>query len=315
MATSPFVARCTAFGCGAVVAMVVLASRQPLDAASAARTIHTCAAADSTLRVTDPATPCRPDERRVRVHIPAQPDPECKEDTARYDKLKRRLDDLEGRYRAGALRGRRVRAPFEVVTKKGAPLLRIEDQNVVFYNAAGKPVVWIVADNAGAFLQTQSASGDRVATISTQNNLARIVIKEKDKDRIDLGRRANGRYGLQVFGASNQMVSYLGQSEVGSGLLLINDTAGVEKASIFLRSSDRAGRIQVKNPAGKIVGVMQATGSSGESPFNLTDAAGTPMVESGVTQEGFGVVRAGPKFRGYGVGLVGLVPSMIQGKP
>jgi hypothetical protein len=39
------------------------------------------------------------------------------------------------------------------------------------------------------------------------------------------------------------------------------------------------------------------------------------MVEAGVNPNGAGVVRAGPNMRDFGVGLIGLVPSMILGKP
>jgi hypothetical protein len=315
MPGSVFLARCSAFGCGAVVALVLIAARQPVNAASAARTIHTCAAADGSLRLSDPATPCQPDERRVRVQIPGQDDQECKSDDARLEKLKQHLNDLETRDRKGTLRGRRVKAPFQVVTRKGLRVLRIEEHNVTFYNLAGKPVVWIVADNSGGMLQTQSINGDREATISAQGNLARILIKEHDKDRIDLGRRKNGRYGLQVFGASDKMVSYLGQSEVGSGLLVISDANGVEKAAMYVRKQDGAGRVHVMNPAGAVVGVMQASGSEGESPFQLSNASGAAMVEAGLIATGAGVVRAGPEFRNFGVGMLGLVPSMVMGKP
>ena len=312
-----FLARCSAFGCGAAIALEMLGSRQQVNAASAARTIHTYAAADGALRLSDPAVPCRPDERRVRVQLPAQddPDPECKQDDARLETLKQRLTDLETRDRQGTLRGRRVRAPFEVVTRNGRRVLRIEDHSVTLYTLSGKPVVWIVADNAGGMLQTQSIGGDREVTLSAQGNFARILIKEKDHDRVDLGRRKNGRYGLQVFGASNKLVSYLGQSEAGSGLLLIADANGTEKAEMFVRKQDGAGRIHVTNAAGAIVGIMQASGSENESPFQLSDAAGTAMVEAGVIKTGAGVVRAGPEFRNFGVGLLGIVPSMIMGKP
>ena len=84
---------------------------------------------------------------------------------------------------------------------------------------------------------------------------------------------------------------------------------------MFVRKQDGAGRIHVTNAAGAIVGIMQASGSENESPFQLSDAAGTAMVEAGVIKTGAGVVRAGPEFRNFGVGLLGIVPSMIMGKP
>jgi len=314
VSTTTLLARLSAFGCGALVAMVVLSPRQELVAASS-RTIHTCAAADGTLRLADPATPCQPDERRVRLQIPDKDDPECKADDTRREKLEQRLKDLEARDRRGTLRGRRVVAPFDVVTEKGGRLLHIEEQNVTFYNVDQKPVVWIVADQSGGMLHVQSVDGNRTTSVIAQDKRAQLVIREGDHDRVDLGRRNNGRYGLQVFGQGDKVIAYLGQSEAGTGLAAITDSAGTMKASMYIQSPIGAGRLQVANAAGTMVGIMQAGGSGGVSPFQLSDGTGKAMVEAGLTPDGVGVVRAGPEFRGFGVGLVGLVPSMIIGKP
>ena len=305
-------ARLSAFACGAVVALVVLVSRQDLSAARSV-TIHTCAAADGTLRVTESNVPCQPAERRVRLHLSEPKDPECKEDDGHVEKLERRLRDLEARDRRGTLRGRRVVAPFEVITKKGGRVLRIEEQNVTFYNRDGKPVVWIEADNSGGLLQTQSVSGDREATIAAQDLRAHLVIKEKGNARIDLGRRANGRYSLQVYGAQNKQVVGFGQSEAGSGLVLIADAAGTDKVRVSIhKPGDGGTRVDVMNNAGTIVGSMSAGTAAGQ--LQLTDAAGRSMVEAGLTDANVGVVRTLPGTCHFGVGILGLVPNCIVGK-
>lgn len=313
MTTTTLVARLSAFGCGAVVATVLIASRQEVIAASS-KTIHTCATADGTLRVADAAMPCQPEERRVRIQIPDKEDPECKADDARTEKLEKRLKDLEGRDKAGTLRGRRVIAPFDVVTEKGATLLHIDEEETTLYNRGQKPVVWIIADESGGMLHTMAIDRSRISSVIAKDKIAQLVIREKDQDHIDLGRRANGRYGLQVFGASNKIVGYLGQSEAGTGLATIADSAGTFKTTMYIQSPGGEGRLQVANAAGTVVGVMQASGR-GSSPFQLSDATGKAMVEAGLMENGAGVVRAGPEFRGFGVGIVGLVPSMIMGKP
>lgn len=312
MTRTKVLARLSAFACGAVVALVVLVSRQDLGAA-ASITIHTCAAADGTLRVTESNVPCQPEERRVRLQLPRPKDPECQEDDGRMEKLENRLKDLEARDRRGTLRGRRVVAPFEVVTKKDGRLLRIEEQNATFYNHTGKPVVWMEADGSGGLLQTQSVNGDREATIAAQDRRAHLLIKETAKDRIDLGRRANGRYSLQVYGKQGKQVVGFGQSAAGSGLIAIADAAGTDKVKMAIhKPADGGVRVEVMNNAGTMVASMSASAAAGQ--FQLTDAAGASMVEAGLTEANVGVVRTLPGTCHFGVGILGLVPNCIVGK-
>ncbi len=204
-------------------------------------------------------------------------------------------------------------APFEVVTKKGGRLLRIEEQNVTFYNHDGKPVVWIQTDYSGGLLQTQSVTGDREATIGAQDRRAHLVVKEKGNDRIDLGRRANGRYSLQVYGPQNKVVVGIGQSIAGSGIMLIGDAAGTTKVSMHINKLTDGGTVlQVANGAGGIVGSMSAAAGGGQ--LQLTNAAGNSMVEAGLTEENVGVVRTLPGKCHFGVGILGLVPNCIVGR-
>jgi hypothetical protein len=303
----------SAFTCGAVFAFVVLVSRQDLAAAPAI-TVHTCAAADGTLRLTEESVPCGPEERRVRIRVPGTKDPDCNEDNELVQKLERRLKDLEYRDRIGTLRGRRVVAPFEVVTKKEGRLMRIEEQNVTFYNHDGKPVVWIEADTSGGLLQTQSASGDREVSIAAQDRRAHLVIKEKGADRIDLGRRANGRYSVQVYGPQNKQVIGLGQSEAGSGLMSIGDAAGTTKVTMYISTNtDEGTHLDVMNQAGAVAGVMSTGPSAGR--LQITDSSGLAKVEAGLTTGGVGVVRTFPGNCHFGIGILGLVPDCIVGKP
>ena len=203
-------------------------------------------------------------------------------------------------------------APFEVVTKKGGRLLRIEEQNVTFYNHDGKPVVWIQTDYSGGLLQTQSVTGDREATISAQDRRAHLVVKEKDNDRIDLGRRANGRYSLQVYGSTRtKLVAGIGQSQAGSGIMLIGDAAGTTKVSMHISKPTGGTILEVANGAGGIVGSMSAAGGG---QLQLTNAAGDSMVEAGLTEENVGVVRTLPGKCHFGVGILGLVPNCIVGR-
>jgi hypothetical protein len=300
-----------AFACGAVVALVVIASRQDVIAAKSG-TVHTCAAADGTLRLTGEAVPCVPGERRVRIQVSVPEEKDCEEDNDRMQQLERRLKDLEYRDRMGTLRGRRVYAPFEVVTKKGTRLMRIEEQNVTFYNQGARPVVWIETDSSGGLLQTQTAAGDREATIAAQGNRSHLVIKEKGEDRVDVGRRANGYYNLQVYGPANKMVAGIGQSSAGSGLMLVGDAAGATKVKMSFDATRLGTLMSVANRAGLEVGTISA--AFGGGILQLTDAAGRSMVEAGLTEANVGVVRTLPGTCHFGIGILGLVPNCIVGK-
>lgn len=312
MVSRKMIGRLSAFASGAVVALVMVMAREDV-AAQPFIIVHTCASADGTMRLTEAAVPCAPGERRVRIRVPGAKDPDCKDDTERLQKLQSRLRDLEYRDRAGTLRGRRVRAPFEVVTAKQQRLMRIEEQNVTFYNHAGKPVVWIVADDSGGFLQAQTADGVRALTIGAQGKQSHLIATESDKARIDVGRRDNGLYGVQIYGAQDNRVVGFGQSSAGSGIMQVADTAGTAKVSMFISKESTEGTTAyVANQAGTIVGTMSAAFGGGK--LRIIDSASRAKVEAGLTEANIGVVRTFPGNCHSGVGLVGVVPDCIVGK-
>jgi hypothetical protein len=302
----------SAFACGAVFAIVMLVNRQDLSAAPKI-IIHTCAAADRTLRLSEADVPCAPEERRVRINVPGTKDPECKADEAHVQKLESRLKDLEYRDRMGTLRGRRVKAPFQVLTKEGGRLLRIEPENVAFYARDDKPVVHILADESGGMLQAQSVDGVREVTIAAQDRRSHLVVREADADRMDVGRRANGRYSVQVYAANRKEVAAFGQSVAGSGVMLIGDAAGTAKVRMQIsKPADGGTAIHVANAAGTIVGSMSAAAGGGQ--LRIGDAAGNSRVEAGLTVENVGVVRTFPGNCHSGIGILGVIPDCIVGK-
>lgn len=312
MTRTKIISRLSAFACGVVVAIVMIASREDLRAAPGV-TVHTCAADDGTLRYSRPDVPCGPGERRVRLHVPMTKDPECKEDNARVQKLEGRLKDLEYRDRMGTLRGRRVKAPFEVVTRNQTRLLRIEPENVTFYNQNGKAVVWVLADASGGMLQAQSADGVREVRLAAQDRRSHLLVREGDQNRVDLGRRANGLYGAQVYASNGKQVAALGQSEVGSGTLVIADGGGITKTAIAINKLTEGGtRVDVRNRAGEVVGWMSA--ASGGGQLRILDSSGVVKAEAGLTVDNVGVVRTFPGNCHSGVGIVGVVPDCLVGK-
>ena len=300
-------ASCSAFGCGAIVALVAITSRQDILAAPGTITVHTCAAADGRLRVIDAAVPCEPEERRVRIHVPSQDDPECKADNARLEKFESRLKDLE---RRSTFDGRRrVTAPFTVITDKDAPILKIDDWQAQFYNLQNKNVVSIVASGTfGGSLLTRTPDGQSTAQI----HAGHVRFEEQRKERVHLGLLPDKRYGMMIANVQGKNVAYLGQARDGTGYVGLADAAGATKVELSVNKN--AGHLAVRN-AKQVAGVFVAGTNTGAGLMELNDGTGTAIVEAGVNPDGAGVVRTGPNMRGFGVGLVGLVPSMILGKP
>lgn len=114
-------------------------------------------------------------------------------------------------------------------------------------------------------------------------------------------------------GASTQGLREPGRVPLVGGLAI---TAAVAHPSgdaevIFLVQSVAP---EVRNGPGTIVGMMSASQQAGL--LQLTDGGGRLMVEAGVdAKDGAGIVRTGPDMRHSGVGIVGLTPSSIRGKP
>jgi hypothetical protein len=147
--------------------------------------------------------------------------------------------------------------------------------------------------------------------IGVPDQRAHVVVQEKERDRIDLGRSKEARYSLRVFGPGSKMVAGIGQSEAGSGLALVNDTN--ESRSVMMNIlKGVAGQVTIANSKGTDVAFLSSGGGAGL--LQLTDGSGTPMVEAGVTKDRLGVVRTGPGMYHSGVGILGLVPSFIIGK-
>jgi hypothetical protein len=309
-----FFTRIVAFACGAVAASLAIGLFEVTHAQLAGATISLCFGAQGELRLVEPQLPCRPGERRVLVK---QPDPTPKEDPQRDSRvaaLARRVSELEERERRGRLIPTRVRAPFEVIDRSKQRMFAVAEHSVIVYNQAGQQVVWIPADQSGGALQVESADGKKSARLGALDKRAHLIIQEGNRDRIDIGRRADGGYGLKVLSTTGTVAAYIGQSDKGNGLAFVADKAGKRVAQSLADDSNGSGYVTVMNAQGVAVASLFSD-PRGAGRLTLADASGGMRVDAGVTDEGRGVVQAGPGFYHSGVGILGLVPSYILGKP
>jgi hypothetical protein len=314
MKSGPFL-KVRAFILGAAAASLGIAILDVVHAqVVSGPTVYLCFGAEGTeVRAVQPKVPCKPGERMVQVK---QPDPKQKEEAernSRVEALKDRLSALEERERLGRLVPTRVVAPFEVIDRNKQRILRIDEQSVTAYNEAGQILAWIVADRAGGELQIERADGAKSGTLSARDQKAHLLLEEGTKPRIELGRRIDGRYGLKIFSKTGPVVAYMGQSDMGNGLIFIAGKDGKRGAEAYSDDNTNTGFVTVKNTKGLDVGSLYSD-ADGAGRLRLTNAEGEIHVNAGVT-EGRGVVQTGPGMRHSGVGILGLVPSYILGNP
>jgi len=303
-----------AFVCGAASTVVALALFADLSAQPAARElVDVCADAGGTLRLAEPDITCRAGERRLRLRQPRIEDDKKQDSSAndRVSSLERRLKELENRRSDGQLLGSKAVAPFEVVDKAGQRVFFVEGGRAVLYSG-GTVVARLVANEHGGYLETRSATASLAATIGVSGERASVLIAENGRDRVDLGRNNNGSYGLRVYEPGGHLIAGIGQATAGSGVAMVADTSGKQRAAMYVQANG-GGIVEILNRQDTGVATLSA-GALGSGLLQLSNRSGKVMVEAGVTEDGVGLVRAGPSGFPPGVGLLGLPGSFIIGK-
>lgn len=290
--------------------------------------IHVCVAEDGVLRLAAVDSMCPAGQKSLylatggdlanKSAAPKPDDPQSASLQRRLVELEQRVKDLEDAAGRGEL-GQKVVAPFEVVDRSGKRIFSVEDGNaryVNLFNRDGKQVAGIGATAPGGYFFASSATSDLFARVTAEGSSSGVTVEENEVIRLDLGRdKGKGTYRLKFFTNAGTDVAGIGEStETKGGLAVIQDESGRTRASIGVRSGEGGGGIFIHNSRGTMVaGLTEGSAKSGLLLIN--SSAGQPMVEAGVTAEGFGVVRAGPEGFKPGVGILGLPGSYIAGKP
>ncbi|MCC6869042.1 MAG: hypothetical protein IT522_09480 [Burkholderiales bacterium] len=296
--------------------------------------IQACVAPDGVLRLARLGTTCPAGQQRVLFKraesdatappaddAAAKPGATCTaSDEAALVALGRRLQALEGAGR-GTIGPSRVTAPFEVVDKAGRLVFQVaEDAGgarfVLAYNQAGTPVAGIRATSGGGLLWGEAATRDRRVLVGAGKSFTGLDVEEgavdSGKNRIRLGRiEASGRYSLRVNRDNGEIVAGIGENAAGGGLAFVSDASGKQRALMVPGSDVTRTGFYVNGRDGAPVAVLV----EGDRGGWLQLFAGTQvMVEAGVADGGYGVVRAGPASFKPGYGLLGLPGSYIAGK-
>lgn len=317
-----------AFACGALVIAVppwlspnAQAQTAMLDNTTA---IHVCVAPDGVLRAVAMSATCSAEQRSLylkkAVPEPGVADPKTGSgdaqavDKRRIAELEARVKNLEDAANRGEL-GNRVTAPFDVVDRAGKRIFHVEEGFVAIYNSAGKLAARISANDSGGTFTGYSATVEDLATsVGAVGDQAGLRVVDAAGIRIDLGRKPDdGHYVLKFFGSGGKVLAGIGQSNGGPGLAFVADATGKVKGRMYVTGQNK-GKFSVSNDAETEVGML-VEGAYKGGLLRLSSSGGVPMVEAGVTAEGFGVVRAGPESFKPGYGVLGLPGSYISGKP
>ena len=297
--------------------------------------IHACAAADGVLRLTPLDQACPPGQKgllfkraesdldapKIDEEKPKKVDA-CAADKDEIAALGNRLKALENAGR-GTTGPSRVVAPFEVVDKRGQPVFQVAEEApggtrfVIAYNSSGAPVAGMRATNGGGLLWGEAASRDRRVLVGAGTRFAGLDIEEgaadSGRNRIRLGRAEDsGRYSLRVNRDGDNTVAAIGENALGGGLAFVADAEGRQRALMIPGSDVSRSGFYVNGGDGTAVAVLV----DGDRGGLMQLFSGTQiMVEAGIAEGGFGIVRAGPESFKPGAGLLGLPGSYIAGKP
>lgn len=309
-----FVAGCAT---SALAAWMVVGLRAQDAGDNDVSVIHVCAAPGNVLRTIDLNASCPSPSQsmffRKAGRPPAQPAPTAAATDARIRSLQQRIAILEQQATRTRL-ATRVTAPLEVIDRNGRPVFSVgEDRVVRLYNTAGKDVVRLEAGDSGGYLLASNNAGTLSTAIGAVESEANVKVVEGGIVRTELGssKSASGIYRVAFYSKDGTKgIARLGATSTGDGNALVLDAAGNVRAGMMLE--EHHGLVFVQNNGGQAVSKL-TEGSRADGLLKISSANGTPMVDAGITEGGFGVVRTGPGsfMMAAGVGLPG---SFIMGK-
>jgi hypothetical protein len=245
-------------------------------------------APDRILRATRLDGTCPPDHRELKLEEEDEgicelcdpDDPPPPRDPARDGRLaglERRIHALERT------------AYFEVVTKDGRPVFRVEPGGSRLFNPASVAVAAIGTAEEGGYFTGRTTKGDRYASIGASGSRAGVRLLEGDLPRLEL-KVQDSRAALRIPSATG-VIAGLGESSAGPGLLLVGTLGGRLRAS--LQVQDGRGMITT-NGDGPSGGTALLEPGIGGGMFGLDDTRGNAAVKMGHNGNRYGIVLAGP---------------------
>ncbi len=250
-----------------------------------------CVGQDSVLRFIEKGNGCPSGQNRLDL-VQAEEEPLDWDDTGLDDPVKKdgpdsaAIAELERR-----VRDLEERPLFEVVNKAGSPVFRVAPGTALVFNSGQTAVAAIRATPDGGYFTGRSTDGFS-ASVGASGVRTGVRISEDGLPRVDLGKQAQGNYALTFPSPASGNIAGIGESQAGTGAIVVGNHAGTILAS--LTSSDGKGAIGVSNASGAAI-VSLTEGATRGGLLAIGDATSEPMVKMGVAQDRYGIVLTGPK--------------------
>lgn len=178
---------------------------------------------------------------------------------------------------------------FEVVDQNGRPIFQVFPGEVLLRSETGSPLLDLRATKSAGFVTARSLTGVE-ASIGASGDTGGLLMTQGGEHRVEFLKQPAGNFSFKVPGA-NGPVAAIGESQAGTGALVIGDLAGRPRAMISV--VEGKGSVQIRNGQGEAVLAM-TEGATGGGLLVIGDATSEPMVKFGVAQDRYGVVLAGP---------------------
>jgi hypothetical protein len=202
---------------------------------------------------------------------PAQGDP--------LAQLKSRLDRLQ-------------RSPLLTVVDRGVAIFTISPGRVAVHSTGGTPLAEMRATDEGGFLVGRSAAGELATFLGASGTNAGLRLIEGDVLRTDLGKQDAGNYSLRVTSSDEGLVAGLGESQAGSGAILVADRQSRVRASMTV--VDGRGVFSINSAGGSGLVSLRAS-EAGAGLLSIGNTGGAEAVKMTVNGDRYGVALAGPQ--------------------
>jgi hypothetical protein len=309
------------FATGAVTAWTIVSLSGSVHAQGAgAGTIGVCVGSGGVLHVVQPPRSCDPGQKHLTFLLATPANSQSS--PPQRQALERTLRDLEQQVAnleqlANRKASSTAKTPFEVQDRRGNVVFSVTShEDAGTYVRAGQALLDAFDDYG--YLNAPSSSGNETlfaGALSGGPDVYGIDMGEQGGTRgLLLGRGVGSttrdKYKLQV--SSTRTLAVVGQSSIGTGIILIRGPEGQSEARMTVPSA--GGAVSIVNDKGLPVAVLRE-GEHGEGLLMITSSGGEPMVDAGENGGGYGLVRAGPGAFRKIPGRLGLPGSYIVGKP
>lgn len=200
---------------------------------------------------------------------------------------------------------------FEVVDKQDNAIFEVTSTDLwsaaSVIDSGAQDVVSMNADANGGYFSVRTSDGGTKARLGVDKAWAGLRISErgtqsvsdksgthdetKDLARLELGGQQGGNFSLK-FPAFTGMLAGIGESKAGSGAIVIGDSKGTRRASMFV--ADGKGSVGIYSGDGTaLVALGEAAGNTGGS-LVIGNAKGEPRVKMGTNDNRYGAVLTFP---------------------